>query len=1091
MVDLFDRIVRENDCNSYNFKHDKKDYINLNEEDQMEIQGYVYSKEKANIVRTCYLLSFGLLRLLFHWYPELHLKATHSSCSLKVAEKVLIIDIYKNKYKSYFVKEVKVLNVDLGRSSGNTDNIRTVFNLCDGRKKELYNARIIRCKKLTYVWDDKTKTFCKLAGFDKGITRADIHTFGGQNKEEQNLKRIVYGDNEISVPIQSILTLLVLEALTPFYIFQMCSLIVWLVEDYIYYSIAIMIMSAVGIATSVVQTRKNQINLKGTVHSQENVTVCRGNDVYEEIPSTDLVPGDVIVIPPTGCQVQCDAVLVSGSCVVNESMLTGESVPVTKTPLPNNEADFNLKEDTNHTLFCGTKVIQTRSTDKVLAVVIRTGYLTAKGELVRSILYPPPADFKFERDSYKFIGILSIVGIMGVIYTIVSKSSRNIRALDIIIKALDVVTIAVPPALPAAMTVGKLYALNRLKKSKIFCINSRVINVTGSIDCVCFDKMFESTKWNIRNEEVKRSTIVESTIGEEDTQLQILKQFQFSSNLQRMSVIVKSSNSSSPVIFCKGSPEMISSLSNEFSVPTDFFDMLGTYTSQGYRVLALAKKNLEAGVEIDKLNRENVEYDLELLGLIILENRLKPETTPIMKLLKEANLKVVMITGDNIKTGIHIARECGMVDPDEAIIEVVVDSSTERKCHSVRYIECYQSRGPDVMNNNEVISDLDIEKGRPNRKYCYAISGKCWAYIQEHFPELVQKIVVKGKVFARMSGMQKQQLIEELKDLGYYVAMSGDGANDCGALKAAHVGVSLSEAESSVASPFTSQEQNISCIPKVIKEGRAALVTSFGIFKVMLCYSLTQFASVLILYNIDSNLSSLQFLFIDTCLILNFATFFGVTKAYEVLDKVPPRTSLMGFIPICSMIFFMVIATSCQIFGYYHIQTYEEFIPFKYNEKNPQNFVSVENYVVFTVSTFQYITMVVAFSKGRPYRQPLYTNTYLTFSLVITTLVSIYITIDPAYWIKQVLELKLPPIEARYAVLVISSVCFVASILTEDVLVEYLLAKFVAPRFKRSKKKYEQILKDEDAELCEKVKDSHMERINEKCGIVNSGFVGQ
>jgi cation-transporting ATPase 13A3/4/5 len=77
--------------------------------------------------------------------------------------------------------------------------------------------------------------------------------------------------------------------------------------------------------------------------------------------------------------------------------------------------------------------------------------------------------------------------------------------------------------------------------------------------------------------------------------------------------------------------------------------------------------------------------------------------------------------------------------------------------------------------------------------------------------------------------------------------MVGDGANDCGALKAAHAGISLSEAESSVASPFTSKEPNIGCIVEVIREGRSALVTSFAIFKYMAAYSLMQFASVMIL----------------------------------------------------------------------------------------------------------------------------------------------------------------------------------------------------------------------------------------------------
>lgn len=106
-------------------------------------------------------------------------------------------------------------------------------------------------------------------------------------------------------------------------------------------------------------------------------------------------------------------------------------------------------------------------------------------------------------------------------------------------------------------------------------------------------------------------------------------------------------------------------------------------------------------------------------------------------------------------------------------------------------------------------------------------------------------------MFGRMSPDQKQQLIETLQDLGYFVGMCGDGANDCGALKAANAGISLSNAEASVASPFTSKTPNIECVPLVIREGRAALVTSFGVVKFIVMYSITQFVSVLILYTVD------------------------------------------------------------------------------------------------------------------------------------------------------------------------------------------------------------------------------------------------
>lgn len=129
-------------------------------------------------------------------------------------------------------------------------------------------------------------------------------------------------------------------------------------------------------------------------------------------------------------------------------------MPVTKTPIPNSyELVFDPREHSRHTLFCGTQVIQTRyyGSEKVLAVVIRTGFTTAKGiaslknwklelfsgdkfiiriclfvfagGLVRSILYPPPVDFRFEKDSYRFVALLAGIASFGFVYTIITKVS--------------------------------------------------------------------------------------------------------------------------------------------------------------------------------------------------------------------------------------------------------------------------------------------------------------------------------------------------------------------------------------------------------------------------------------------------------------------------------------------------------------------------------------------------------------------------------------------------------------------------------------------------------------------------------------------
>jgi hypothetical protein len=85
------------------------------------------------------------------------------------------------------------------------------------------------------------------------------------------------------------------------------------------------------------------------------------------------------------------------------------------------------------------------------------------------------------------------------------------------------------------------------------------------------------------------------------------------------------------------------------------------------------------------------------------------------------------------------------------------------------------------------------------------------------FPLTLPQMLVRGNVFARMSPDEKHELVERLQSLDYCCGFCGDGANDCGALKAADVGISLSDAEASVAAPFTSRQFDISCVPQLIK----------------------------------------------------------------------------------------------------------------------------------------------------------------------------------------------------------------------------------------------------------------------------------
>ena len=132
---------------------------------------------------------------------------------------------------------------------------------------------------------------------------------------------------------------------------------------------------------------------------------------------------------------QFDGIIINGNVIVNESMLTGESIPITKVGIglvSNETADEKeellcLKNQKKSILFAGTTVIQTRyyANEPVKAVVVRTGFRTSKGELVRAILFPKPIEFRFNTDLYKYILALALIAIAGMIFTIVLKIIHN------------------------------------------------------------------------------------------------------------------------------------------------------------------------------------------------------------------------------------------------------------------------------------------------------------------------------------------------------------------------------------------------------------------------------------------------------------------------------------------------------------------------------------------------------------------------------------------------------------------------------------------------------------------------------------------
>ncbi|XP_058517280.1 probable cation-transporting ATPase 13A5 [Ochotona princeps] len=1133
-------------------RKDHRALLNQGEENELEVFGYRTQSLRRAFCLLASVLTCGLLQLVFYWRPHWGVWATCLPCPLQEADTVLLRttdEFQKYMRKKVFCLYLSTLTFPINKNPEKplVADRHSVINQAV-IKPEL-KLRCIQVQKFRYVWVNLERRFQKVGLLEDSNSCYDIHhTFGlGLTSEEQEVRRLVCGPNAIEVEIQPIWKLLVKQVLNPFYVFQAFTLTLWLCQGYIEYSVAIIILTIISIALSVYDLRQQSVKLHSLVeeHNKVQVTIIVKDKGLQQLESRLLVPGDILTLPGK-FSLPCDAILIDGSCVVNEGMLTGESIPVTKTPLPHVEntrpwKSHSLEDYRKHVLFCGTEVIQAKSSGHgpVRAVVLRTGYNTAKGDLVRSILYPRPVNFKLYSDAFKFMVFLACLGVMGFLYALGVYMYHEVPPKETATMALILLTVTVPPVLPAALTMGIVYAQKRLKKKKIFCISPQRINMCGQINLVCFDKtgtltedgldlwgtvptadncfqkvhsfvsdkavpwgplcaamaschslillngtiqgdpldlkMFEGTAWKMEECDIDacKFELPDSSIiikpGPKASQspvkaIAILRQFPFSSSLQRMSVIAQLAGEHHCHIYMKGAPEMVVKFCRSETVPRNFPQELRNYTVQGFRVIALAHKVLKTMKlsKVEHLTREHVESELTFLGLLIMENRLKKETRPVLTELRQAHIRTVMVTGDNLQTAITVARNSGMIPRGSQVIIVEANEPEEFVPASVTWqLVVNQEIEPEKRECSISVGNSSDHDGERGSSYHFAMSGKSYQVIFQHFNSLLPKILVNGTIFARMSPGQKSSLIEEFQKLDYYVGMCGDGANDCGALKMAHAGISLSEQEASVASPFTSKTANIECVPHLIREGRAALVSSFGVFKYLTMYGIIQFIGTSLLYWQLQLFGNYQYLMQDVAITLMVCLTMSSTHAYPKLASYRPAGQLLSpplllsvFLNSCFSCIVQVSIFLCvkQQPWYCEVYRYSECFlinqsNFSTNENlernwtgnatlNPASILSFESTSLWPVVTLNCITVAFIFSKGKPFRKPIYTNYVFSFLLISALSITIFIMFADFQDIYHGMEF-LPTITSwRVLILVAALTQFCVAFFVEDAILQ-------------------------------------------------------
>ncbi|PPR98542.1 hypothetical protein GOBAR_AA22124 [Gossypium barbadense] len=596
---------------------------------------------------------------------------------------------------------------------------------------------------------------------------------------------------------------------------------------------------------------------------------------WVKLSGTDLLPGDVVSIGRSSGQneedksVPADMLILAGSAIVNEAILTGESTPQWKVSIAGRgiEEKLSAKRDKNHMLFGGTKILQ-HTADKsfpvrtpdggCLAVVLRTGFETSQGKLMRTILFSTERVTANSWESGLFILFLVVFAIIAAGYVLKKGLEDPTRSkYKLFLSCSLIITSVIPPELPMELSIAVNTSLIALARRGIFCTEPFRIPFAGKVDICCFDKTgtltsddmefsgvvglndsseleSDMTKVPSRTVEILASChalvfVDNKLVGDplekaalkgidwsyksdekaipkkgSGNPVQIAQRHHFASHLKRMAVVVRVQEDF--FSFVKGAPETIQD--RLIDLPPTYVETYKKYTRQGSRVLALAYKSLPDMTvsEARSMERDTVECGLTFAGFAVFNCPIRADSLTVLSELKNSSHDLVMITGDQALTACHVAGQVNIVSKPALILVAVKNSKG------------YEWVSPDETERIPY-SENEVEALSETHDLC--IGGDCFEMLQQ--TSAVLRVIPFVKVFARVAPEQKELIMTTFKTVGRLTLMCGDGTNDVGALKQvhcaaimfkafqAHVGVALLNAvppTKSESSSGTSKDEN-------------------------------------------------------------------------------------------------------------------------------------------------------------------------------------------------------------------------------------------------------------------------------------------
>ena len=713
----------------------------------------------------------------------------------------------------------------------------------------------------------------------------------GLNSKEVQIRLKKYGKNILpNKKKDSVFKIFFNELKDPIVLLLIFAIIVSLVAGEVLDAIAILFIVLVDLIMGTYQENK----ANNTAESLEKLVTVKTkvirNGEIEQINSEDLTIGDYVVLE-SGDKISADMRIVEAhNLMVDESILTGESVQVNKTSDIVSIENAQIT-DQNNMLFAGTSVVKGRAK----AIVIAVGLSTEIGKIASSINNTKeeksPLTIRVEKFSKQISLLVLVIAIIITILLIYKGEKPNAIFLSVVALAVS----AMPEGLPLALTMALTIASNKMAKKNVIVRKLKSVESLGSCTVIASDKTGTLTV----NEQTAKKILLPNNIEYEVTgvgysikgevkgdnleyakelglygvlnneasidgkkmvgdsidiaflvlgeklnvntkNIKILETIPYESENKYSAVFYEKDNE----IYCtvKGSLEKVKEFCNSINLIEDNInsDILNNQNEKlatdGYRVIAIANGKIS---KKDSYTEKDIK-NLIFMGMVGFIDPIRKEVIASIDECRTAGIKVLMITGDHPLTAYSIARELKLTD-----------------------------NYSDVTTGKEVEQYLSKEK----KEFDKFVKEKC--------------------IFTRVTPLQKLEIVESLKRQGEFVAVTGDGVNDAPALKSANIGIAMGSG-TDIARETANMiviDDNFKSIVAGVKEGRIAYSNIRKIILFLISCGLAEvlFFCLSIVFNLPMPLVAIQLLWLNVVTdgIQDFALSFE--KAEKGIMQEKPR----------------------------------------------------------------------------------------------------------------------------------------------------------------------------------------------------------